>query len=428
MAGTEAPGRAEHGWRTASAGPRWGMWILGAIFRFFPLAFARILTWPLLWGWLNHWNRPRVAVMAVGRRLGDPSPFLFALRTYAAFAAALVERAYTFSGRTTPIWVLGPGAQASMLLERAIADPSPLVFLGSHLGTLEMAVSAIETRGRLVRAVAVRDAGAQGLLGGVGDASEHVGGARSTIVADGSATAGLAMLRALRGGDVLTLKVDRVLADTPPQHVRTLRFLGADAEFPIGPFELVRAARARAIALSVVRRGPAIYELLAEELPTDGQDAAEIQRAWLASFERHLRAAPTQFFNFFPYWLEDRPLADAEPRTVPRPLRATFGFLPAMLWICASPLGGRGSPGLALLATAGAALLSGISGATLSLDGRANGRAHLFVPLGAGLAALVAGASSVTAAGAAGIAALPAVLRLVVPIRGGGGGPASQGS
>lgn len=359
------------------------MWVLGAMFRVLPMGLGRLFTLPMVWGWLNHWNRPRRALMLAGARLEQPNAFFYAARTYATYAFSLVERAYVMSGRVAPVWALGPGGSSSAVLERAILDPRPLVLLGSHLGTLEMAVGALETRGRVVRAVAVRDEGAGTLLSGVGDAADNVGGATDTIVADGTMQAGLRMLRALRSGEVLALKADRALPGTAETHLRTHSFLGAEAAFPIGPFELARAARARIVAISVVRRDSGIYQLLAEEVATDGGTAEQWQGRWVEILERHLRDAPHSWFNFFPFWIGDAALCAAEPLTIPRPLRVWAGLPAAAVVAIGAGSASVVSAALGFVASALIAAVAAMAGATLGLDLRANGRAWVAVTVAA---------------------------------------------
>ncbi len=322
MSEQSSPAANLAGWRLTGSGPSWGLDILRGLFRFVPLRVGYILTWPLLVYWFLHFNRPRAAVVAGMRRMGTASPHLAAWKAYVSFAYALVERAYVAAGRLEPT-VVHPGGRESHAVTVALADPSPVVLLGSHCGVWEMSRMDSSELGRTVRAVAVSDGGAATLLADVGDASASVGGIES-IVADGSMAAGLKMIKAVRAGEVLCLKVDRPLPGTKEDGTVVVDFFGAPARFPKGPADLVTISKARAVALHVFRTGVASYEVMAE--PLEAGDAASLTQSFAGSLERHLRARPDQWFNFYPFWEGDAEAVARLPETVP-PLLRRWGWI-----------------------------------------------------------------------------------------------------
>ncbi len=316
-----APSSPPPGWRTTPAGPPWGLAILDRLFRVVPLPVAYVLTWPFIVGWFFHWNHPRFAVIRAMARAGQRWPTLAALQVYHSYAASLVERHYTTTGRLSPQFQYLPDEEIRPTLRAAVDDPSPLVILGSHHGVLELAASVIQSRGRVVRAVAIHDAGAGGLLAGVGDPARGVGSGPAAIVADGSMESGLRMLRALRAGEALCLKGDRPLPAARPDQVLTVPFLGEAAIFPRGPFELARAAKARVVVLAVVRRGLGRYGVMVDRLDI-ARPIEEVIADYGEILGRHVRVAPHDWFNFFPYWPADLESIRSIPATVPPALRA----------------------------------------------------------------------------------------------------------
>jgi predicted LPLAT superfamily acyltransferase len=312
-----APGLA--GWRLTASGPGWGLGILRSLFRFVPMRVGYVLTWPMVVYWFLHFNRPRAAVVAAMERMGADRPMAAARKAYFTFACTLVERAYVAAGRIEPD-VVHPGGRESHPVTLALQDPSPLMLLGSHCGVWEMSRMDSSTLGRTVRAVALPDPGTESLLADVGDAALSVGGVES-IVADGSMAAGLKMLKAVRAGEVLCLKADRPLPDSKPDANLDVDFFGARATFPAGPANLIKVSKARAVALFVFRTGPAQYEVVGEQLALDGLDAAGITQAYATSMEQHLRTRPDQWFNFYPFWAEDRAKVASLPETVPPGMR-----------------------------------------------------------------------------------------------------------
>ncbi len=370
-------------WRLASSGPAWGSRLLTVLYRFLPLAVGQYLIWGMIWGWFQHFNRPRTSVVLAMRRMGQPRPYWAAYRVFLNYGFMLVERFYTYSGRITLQIDQSPAALASArVMEEASREPGPLVVLSGHCGAVEHTASVLEGLGRNVRAVAVRDHGAESLLAGVGDPSVRLGAGR-TILADGSLKAGLTMLKALKKGDILAFKADRPLPGAADADVLEVSLFGSPAILPLGPAKLICAARARAVVISVFRTGRASYIALADHLDTSSRDPQVIVRQYAAIQERHLRAHPDQWFNFYPFWPEDEAVVHAMPETVPPAMRgaepvfvstlaATLG-LGVIAYLAAIPgadalLTGWGAVGLGALFAAIASAVSMWAGA--SVDSR----------------------------------------------------------
>jgi len=310
-------------WRLASSGPRWGLRFLSVVYRFLPLRLGQYLIWGMIWGWFQHYNHPRDAVIRAMRRMGQPRPYWAAYRVFLNYGFMLVERFYTYSGRVTPkVERDDPRAiRSAKVMEDASRAPGPLVVLSSHCGAVEHTTFFIEGLGRNLRAVAIRDDSSASLLARVGDPSVRLGTGR-TIVADGSMKAGLTMLKALKQGDILAFKADRSLPGADASEVLELPFFGETARFPLGPAKLVAAAKARAVVISVFRTGRATYRALADEIDTSSRDPETIAREYARIQEEHLREYPDQWFNFYPWWPADEDPVNELPETVPPELRA----------------------------------------------------------------------------------------------------------
>ena len=378
---TSAPGET---WRAAGGGPIRGLRFLDRAFALLPLRLGYLVVIGLAPIYFLHFNRGRLAVVAAMRRMGLRHPWWAALRAYGAYVLLLVDRHYEQAGRLEVTVERGPGGAD---LAAAVVEPGPLVLLGSHCGALEMAARAIESRGRLLRAVAVRDDGAGQLLAGVGDVAQGIGAAGAAIVADGSMRAGLKMLGALRRGEVLAFKADRVLPGARPQDRLTLPVFGEPAELPRGPAEIVRLAGARALIVHVFRIGPGRYEVVSAPVDTSSGDAAGIVASWTEGLERQVRRRPWQWFNFFPYWPSDVECLAEVPERVPPGLRVAVpslmgALLSVAVMVCLLALGEPTMVGLrpvvrvALHVAGVAAVLGtigfGLMGASVDRRGRRN--------------------------------------------------------
>ena len=358
------------------------------------------------------------------RRMGRPHPWLSALRSYGAYVLLLVDRHYQRAGRLEVTLERGPGGED---LEKAVEEPGPLVLLGSHCGALEIAGCAISTRGRALRAVAVRDDGAGQLLAGVGDVAQGVGAAGSTIVADGTMRAGLKMLGALRRGEVLAFKTDRVLPAARAQDRLVVPIFGEPAELPRGPAEIVRLAGARALIVHVFRTGPGRYEVLSQPVDTRSGTASGIAAAWADGFEQQVRRRPWQWFNFYPYWPADAERLAGLPERVPPGLRVAVpsligALLSVAVMVCLLAAGEhtmvglrpvvRGALHFAGVAAVVGAIGFGLKGAGVDRHGKRNALA-LWSTLGCPLLAVAAAAWPGGLAGVGGPVATCAGLGIV---------------
>lgn len=319
------------------------MGLMAWLLRHLPLLGARVLAVPVVWAWFQHWNHPRICVTRAMQRLGAARPYWAAWRVFRAYAEHLLERHYLFAGRAEAR--LEPDAAGRAALDDAIASDQPTVLFGSHAGALELAGLLLGPTGRSIVAVTARDSGAGRLLRLVGDPAVGLGSMK-TVVADGTARSGLAMLTAVRSGRLLGIKADRPLPGTPAAQTVVVPLLGEDAALPLGPAKLARAVGARVIAVSVVRTGALQYRILSAELPQRGAPE-DLVRAYAQAVSEHAARYPDQWFNFHPLWRSDRGALAGVPLTIPMGLRALGRALArASLW--ALTLGGALAAGLAL--------------------------------------------------------------------------------
>lgn len=117
----------------------------------------------------------------------------------------------------------------------------------------------------------------------------------------------LAMMQALRRGEILCLMGDRVFGED--QHSLRLPFLGELAEFPVSPYRLASATGAPVLMLLTRKCDFRTYEVrLAEvfEVPAGVGRQPEAYAPWVGRFvaalERFIQEHPWDHFNFFDRW------------------------------------------------------------------------------------------------------------------------------
>ena len=143
------------------------------------------------------------------------------------------------------------------------------------------------------------------------------GAPRFIVVNRGDAFASLAIVRALREGQVVAMHADRVVDD----RVATVRLFGGDILLPTGPLLVAALAKVPVVFCTTVRDGHTHYRFWASEprrLVFRGHGNRDAQLAewaqWLADeLERLLEAYPLAWYNFHDPWAQ----AEASERKEP---------------------------------------------------------------------------------------------------------------
>jgi len=187
------------------------------------------------------------------------------------------------------------GVSGGERLSAAVADGRGLVVLTAHVGNWELAGRLLafksERPTHMVVAAEV-DPGVERFLRGAP--------APMRFVVSRDATSVLALVGALRRGEVVAMQGDRALGtrgDVPQL------FFGAPAPFPLGPFVLARAAGVAVVPAFCVMTDDARYSIeVGEPIEVGAGNETAAQGRWVAALERIVAAHPTEWFNFFDVW------------------------------------------------------------------------------------------------------------------------------
>jgi lauroyl/myristoyl acyltransferase len=170
-----------------------------------------------------------------------------------------------------------------------------LVVLTAHLGNWELAGRTLARDGDRPTHVVVAaeaDPAVERFLRG--------DGAPVRFVTPTAPTASLALVTALRRGEIVALQGDRALGSRGDvQHP----FFGAPAPFPLGPFLLARAAGAPVVSAFCLLDADRRYRIVVGTpwvVETGGERAA--LGRWVRVLEEQVRRHPTQWFNFYDVW------------------------------------------------------------------------------------------------------------------------------
>ena len=180
-------------------------------------------------------------------------------------------------------------------LTRATQAGRGLVVLTAHLGNWELAGRMLARDGARPTHVVVAaeaDPAVERFLRG--------GEAPVRFVTTRAPTTSLALLAALRRGEIVALQGDRALGTRGDV---SQSFFGAPALFPMGPFMLARAARAPVVPAFCLLDGDRRYRIVVgTPSPVKAGDEAAALGRWVGMLETMVRRHPTQWFNFYDVW------------------------------------------------------------------------------------------------------------------------------
>ncbi len=228
-------------------------------------------------------------------------------RHFHSFATCLHDRVYLLNDRFDLFDIQVSGEAA---IDEVLAGGRGAILMGAHLGSFEV-VRAIgrQKPGLRVTMVMYKENAHKinATLAAINPA------AVPDIIPLGQLDSMLQVQTRLDEGGVLGVLADRTLAQDPSL---PLPFLGQTAAFPLGPMRLAAILKRPVLFMSGLYLGGNRYAIHFEPL-ADFTGIARKERdtairkavaAYADCLERHCRAAPFNWFNFFDFW---RPPADA---------------------------------------------------------------------------------------------------------------------
>ncbi len=291
--------------------PRWWGRTRGGKFgnRFF-LALARRRWTSALAGFFLFWVATYFLLVTPGarrvsfelaRRTGHGATawrrLRFAHRHFRTYARLLFDRVCILRGDPDLFRFEHHGKEAlGAVLDRGA------VILTAHLGNWEI-MGELLSRLKRPMTFVMYDA-VQPELKATVEALRH-GSAFDILYTDGSPGSAAAILAALADKRLVGMMGDRTLGGKSA----AVPFLGGTLRIPLGPFAIAAAARAPVLYAFAFREGPRRYSLHAIAAEPDGvagaSRAAALERRaadYARCLERFVRAYPTQWANFFPFW------------------------------------------------------------------------------------------------------------------------------
>ncbi|WP_342617334.1 acyl-CoA synthetase [Rhodoferax sp. GW822-FHT02A01] len=225
-------------------------------------------------------------------------------RHFLAFASTIHDRVYFLNGSTNLFDIRTHGAEAVKVLHHG---QQGLLLFGSHLGSFEVLHTLAREESGMRVCLAMYPENARMINSALRAINPSL---VQEIIALGHARSILLMHQRLQEGAMVGILADRATGASDYEEVM---FLGTQASFPLGPFRMAAMLRQPLYFMAGLYQGANRYDVHFEKL-SDFSDttnagrevlARELMHAYVAVLERHCRAAPYNWFNFYDFWKPD---------------------------------------------------------------------------------------------------------------------------
>ena len=258
------------------------------------------------------------------RALGRPATWLDVWRHLIVFGATIHDRIYLLNDRFDLFDLRVHGRE---VMRDTLAEGRGAFLMGAHLGSFEVMRALGRTQPNLRVAITMYEDNARRtnkILASINPA------AKQAVIGLGQVDSMLKVREHLDTGSMIGILADRTILGDARDSMRWVDFLGAPAAFPLGPLHMAAMLKRPVIFMTGLYRGGNRYDIHFEMLADfsrveRGKRGAEVQAAltrYAALLEKHCRAAPYNWFNFFDFWHAE-PIPDGAVASGPQTVAAT---------------------------------------------------------------------------------------------------------
>ena len=302
-----------HHWaRIGERGTVAGMMLMVAIQRHLGRWPFRLVLWPvILWYFLVHTTARRASQSFLKRLYPQLEQPLFArwwhsYRHFLSFGEALMDKVEAWCGNIADHRLMGTGIEQ---FSAAIENGRGGLILVAHHGNLDVVNALAERHAALDLTVMMHTRNARKF----NSLLERVTGKpRPRVLEVSEITPATAQTLAdrIHAGGYIVIAADRL--PLAGERTQTLDFLGDRARFPEGPFRLTALLRCPLYALSCVRDGDNFridFDTIGDTqgLPRRERDTwiTQTMQTHADHLAERVRQHPLQWFNFYPFWIND---------------------------------------------------------------------------------------------------------------------------
>jgi predicted LPLAT superfamily acyltransferase len=271
---------------------------------------ARSLLYPIcLYYLLFSRTTPRASRAYLEKVFGRRPRWREVFRHHFYFASALLDRVYLYTGRHELFDFHYYRREA---LHEWIDRGQGCIMLSAHLGSFEF-MRVHGTQHHVPVNMLMYRENAQMVDVATQDL---VDAAQRRIITIGPIDALITAKERLDRGEVIGILGDRTVSN---ERYVTVRFFGADAAFPAGPFLTAAVLKVPVVLFFCLYRGGNRYELYFEDfagqMDIDRRNPDELRR-WIQRYaerlEHYCRLDPYNWFNFYDFW---RPPQTESPKS-----------------------------------------------------------------------------------------------------------------
>ncbi len=265
-------------------------------------AFVRIILVGISLYFLLFSPTSRVASRAyLGRILGRKPTITELFRHIYCFASTIHDRMFLLNERFDLFQI---DLEGTDVLDAVLVAGRGALLMGAHMGSFEVIRAVGRQQPELKVSMVMYKENARKINAALAAINPS---AVQDIIPLGQIDSMLRVQACLDDGMVLGMLADRTLDNEPSI---SLRFLGENAEFPTGPMRLAAMLKRPVLFMTGIYLGANHYVIHFEKL-ADFTDVKRTHRnaairsavsAYATSLERHCRAAPNNWFNFFDFW------------------------------------------------------------------------------------------------------------------------------
>lgn len=234
------------------------------------------------------------------RALGRPAGWRDRYRHVLAFSSTIHDRVFLLNDQFDRFAIEPFGTEQ---LHAEYEKGRGVLLLGAHLGSFEVLRALVRKNPHLNMSMAMYPENARQINRALASINPR---AMLDIISLGTLDAMLAVNAKLDEGAFVGLLADRAAG---PNQYQALPFLGAPAQFPIGPFRLAVMLKRPVYFMAGIYRGGNRYAVYFERLEdfsvaTESRSAAvaALMQNYVAALERYCRAHPYNWFNFYDFW------------------------------------------------------------------------------------------------------------------------------
>lgn len=237
----------------------------------------------------------------LGRALSRKPGLADLYRHFHSFAGTVHDRIYLLNDRFD---LFDIEVEGEALFDEVLAAGRGVFLMGAHLGSFEVVRAVGRDRRNLRVAMVMYEENARKINAALQAINPA---AAQDVIPLGKLDSMLLVRDRLDEGAAIGLLADRTPGD---EATLTLPYLGAEAAFPLGPMRLAAMLKRPVLFMTGLYRGGNRYvirfERIADFSETGPQKRDEAVREAVAIYasclERHCRAHPYNWFNFFDFW------------------------------------------------------------------------------------------------------------------------------